>query len=547
MGDATRLTGGEAIVRSLEAHGVSTVFGLPGVQIYGLFDALQRAAPGISVIGARHEQACAYMAYGYARSTGRPGVFAVVPGPGMLNAAAGLLTALGNNVKVLCLTGQTPSEFLGQGRGHLHEMPDQLGTLRGFVKWAERIEHPGQVPDLVARAFRAMAAGRPGPAALEMPWDVFTQSAPVGSPTVLPPWLPPPADPELADRIALLIRDSRAPMIFVGSGAIHAADAVAELAARIEAPVVGFRGGRGIVGDDRPLGLTIAAGYELWPETDLAIGIGTRMEIARWNWPFRPSGLKVVRIDIDPAELRRDTVDVGMIADARAGTEALLDALRRHGVSRSGRSARIAAAKAKAAAEIQAIQPQLDYLAVVRAALPRDGILASEVSQVGFAAQYGFPVYVPRTYLSAGHQGTLGAGFPSALGAKVAHRDKPVVSICGDGGFMFAVEELSTAVQYGIGVVTLVFNNSAYGNVRRDQIERFGGRLIGADLVNPDFLKLADAFGVAGARVASPAALQPVLEQALADGGPWLIEVQGPRGGESSPWRFITPPLPPEG
>src|SRR5277367_6372645 len=165
----TSMTGGEAIVSGLVAHGVNTVFGLPGAQIYGLFDAFQQAQ--LKVIGARHEQACGYMAYGYARSTGKVGVFSVVPGPGVLNAGAALLTAFGSNEPVLCLTGQVPTEFLGKGRGHLHEMPDQLATLRTFVKWAERIEYPD--------AAQEMLSGRRGPVALEMPWDVFTQRAAV--------------------------------------------------------------------------------------------------------------------------------------------------------------------------------------------------------------------------------------------------------------------------------------------------------------------------------------------------------------------------------
>ena len=174
----TMSSGGEAVVSGLLAHGVDTVFGLPGAQIYGLFDAFEQAQ--LKVIGARHEQACGYMAFGYARSTGRPGVFSVVPGPGVLNAAAALLTAFGANEPVLCLTGQVPTPFLGKGRGHLHEMPDQLATLRSFVKWADRIEYPALASVAVARAFQEMLSGRRGPAALEMPWDVFTERAEVG-------------------------------------------------------------------------------------------------------------------------------------------------------------------------------------------------------------------------------------------------------------------------------------------------------------------------------------------------------------------------------
>src|SRR5262249_10910500 len=247
----TSMTGGEAIVSGLVAHGVNTVFGLPGAQTYGLFDAFHQAQ--LKVIGARHEQACGYMAYGYARSTGKPGVFSVVPGPGLLNASAAMLTAFGGNEPVLCLTGQVPTQFLGKGRGHLHEMPDQLATLRTFVKWADRIEYPDIAPSMVSRAFQEMMSGRRGPVALEMPWDVFTQCAEVGASKVFDPFPAPQPDPDRIKDAAALIAASKRPMILVGSGAIHAREEVLELAEMIDAPVVAFRSGRGIVSNAHEL------------------------------------------------------------------------------------------------------------------------------------------------------------------------------------------------------------------------------------------------------------------------------------------------------
>lgn len=537
------MTGGEAMVAELLAHGVNTVFGLPGAQTYGLFDALYRSSPTIRVIGARHEQGCSYMAFGYARSTGQPAVFTVVPGPGMLNASAGLLTAFSGYEPVLMLTGQVPSSFLDRGRGHLHEMPDQLATMRTFVKWAERIDHAALAPMRVAEAFQQMQSGRPGPAALEMLWDVFTQKVAMLPVAPLAPWSPPPPDPDLAAQAARLIAESHAPMIFVGSGAMDAGQEILELAELIQAPVVSFRNGRGVVSDEHALGLTIAAAGYLWPETDLAIGIGTRMEVPEWRWSFRPEGLKMIRVNIDPAEMRRFKPDVGIVADAADGARALFEATRKALIHSLDRMTAISEAKARAAHDIQIVQPQMAYLQAIREALPRDGLVTDEMCQVGYASWYGFPVYTPRTFISSGYQGTLGAGFPTALGVKVAHPDKPVVAVTGDGGFLYAVEELATAVQYGIDVVTLVFNNESYGNVRRDQMERFGQRVIASDLVNPDFVKLAESFGVHAARVATPEALRQALERALA-GGPWLIEIQVPRGSEVSPWQFIRHPLP---
>lgn len=537
-------TGGEAIVDGLLAHGTDTVFGLPGAQIYGLFDAFAKAK--LTVIGARHEQACGYMAFGYARSTGRPGVFSVVPGPGILNAGAAMLTAFGCNEPVLCLTGQVPTAYLGKGRGHLHEMPDQLATLRSFVKWADRIDTPAEAPLKVSAAFREMMSGRRGPVALEMPWDVFTQSASVDAPLRLAPAEPPEPDREAIKLAASLIAGSKRPMIFVGPGAIEAASEILELAELIDAPVVAFRSGRGIVSNAHELGLTMAAAYNLWPTTDLMIGIGTRMELpTTFRWPFRPNDLKSVRIDIDPVEMQRLIVDAPILADARAGTRELLAAVRKAGYAKSaGRRQTIRDASAKAQHDIQSVQPQMSYLTILREVLPEDAIVTDELSQVGFASWFGFPVYQPRTFITSGYQGTLGSGFPTALGAKVAHPDRAVVAITGDGGFMFAVQELATAVQYKIGVVVLVFDNNAYGNVRRDQLQAFDGRVVGSDLVNPDFVKLAESFGVHAARINSPEAFRPALEKALADGGPYLIAIDVVRDSEVSPWPFIHPPMP---
>jgi acetolactate synthase-1/2/3 large subunit len=261
-----------------------------------------------------------------------------------------------------------------------------------------------------------------------------------------------------------------------------------------------------------------------------------------FRWPFQPQGLKSIRIDIDPVEMRRLTPDVAVVSDARAGTDELLTAVGKAGYRKtSGRRAAIREASAAAQQDIQKVQPQMAYLNVLREVLPRNAIVTDELSQVGFASWYGFPVYEPRTFITSGYQGTLGSGFPTALGCKVANPDRPVVAITGDGGFMFGVQELATAVQFNIGVVTLVFNNNAYGNVRRDQRTRFEGRVVAADLLNPDFVKLAESFGVAASRVTSPDHFRPALEKALAHGGPYLVVIEVPRDSEATPWTFIHP------
>jgi acetolactate synthase-1/2/3 large subunit len=316
---------------------------------------------------------------------------------------------------------------------------------------------------------------------------------------------------------------------------------VLELAEMLDAPVVMFRNSRGVVSDAHELGLTMASGYRLWHETDALIGIGSRMDLLDVWWPYVPAGLKTVRIDIDPAEMRRIHADAPIVAEARAGVRALIEAAQRLGVPGSGRREAIRAAKAATEREIRETLPQMAFLDALREALPADGFVTDEVSQMGFTSWYGFPVYKPRTFVSSGYSGTLGAGFLMALGVKVAHPDKAVVSITGDGGFMFGAPELATAVQYRIGVVALVFNNNAYGNVLRDQQTMFEGRVLGSELVNPDFVKFAESFSVCAARVRTPAELRVALERAFADGGPWVIEIAVERGSEASPWRYLRP------
>ena len=547
------VSGGRAIVDALIANGVDTVFGLPGAQTYPLFDALALSTDHIRTFSARHEQASGYMAFGYARSTGRPGVFSVVPGPGVLNAGAALITALGCCASVLLITGNVPSTFEGRGRGHLHEIPDQLGLLRRMTKWSARIERVEDAPALINEAFRQMLTGRPGPVALEMAWDTMAETAvvePLAAASLASPLEPDAAAIEAAARLLLA---ARRPMIMTGSGAQHAAAEVRALATLLNAPVTALRGGRGIVAESEPLGLSSAVAHRLYPETDVVLGIGTRLELPTMRWAGMmtyheqlPGGRKLVRIDIDPEEMVRLKADVPVVADAKTGVRALIEAIARSptGVAkRDGAAiqAEIGAAKAAVGSEIVKVQPEVGYLEAIRTALPDDGFFLTELCQVGFASYFAWDARQPRTYVSEGYQGTLGYGFPTALGVKVANPDRKVVAVCGDGGFMFGVQELATAAQEAIGVVVVVFDNGAYGNVRRDQRTRFEGRFIASELRNPDFPKLAEAFGIKAYSVASPSELATVLPAALAAKETVLIHVAVPRDSEVSPWPLIHP------
>jgi acetolactate synthase-1/2/3 large subunit len=535
----TRMTGGGALVEMLCRHGVETLFALPGVQNDALFVALYDAGDRLRVIHPRHEQAAAYMAFGYARASGKPGAFAVVPGPGLLNTTAALATAYATNSPVLCISGQIPSNLIGRGFGLLHEIPDQLAILQGLTKWAARINHPTETGKLVNEAFRQLADGRPRPVALEMPLDIMALDSEVALPAVEAPPPPPPPDPELIDKAAVLLAAAKQPMIYVGSGAADASAELLAFAERLQAPVVTYTGGKGIVSDRHYLAQNLLAGHDLWRATDVVLAVGTRFNQPQTRWGL-DGDIKVIRIDLDPVEITRIARPaIGIVADAREALAALLKALPT--VERAPRQADLEALKAKTAARLEeTLGPQCEYLRAIRDELPDDGIYVEDLTQVGYVGRIGFPVYLPRTYIHSGYQGTLGFSYATALGAKVARPDRPVVSVSGDGGFMYNVQELSTAALHGIDVVAIVFADGAYGNVRRMQKNDYGNKLIATDLLNPNFPKMAESYGSAGVRAHSPDALRRELAAALKRRGPSLIEV--PVGEMPDPWPTLIMP-----
>jgi acetolactate synthase I/II/III large subunit len=259
--------------------------------------------------------------------------------------------------------------------------------------------------------------------------------------------------------------------------------------------------------------------------------------LSRWGEP--PPGLQLARIDIDPAEMRRLKVDIGIVADAAVAAQLLAaDVTPRQDAGRAGAIAR---AKAETASAIGKVQPQMSYLAAIREALPEDGILCDEMTQVGYVLWFGFPFHAPRTLVTSGFSGTLGAGFPTALGAKVAYPDRPVVAVTGDGGFLFGGSEFATAVQHRINLVTVLFNNSAYGNVLRDQRRLFDGREAGSRLHNPDFRTYARSFGVSYWRATDADGLRTAVTEALAARAPALVEVITDIAEEYAPWEFLAP------
>jgi acetolactate synthase-1/2/3 large subunit len=491
-----RMRTADAVVESLLRHGIDTVYCLPGVHNDHFFDALHGADGRIRVIHARHEQTAAYMALGAALATGKPQAFSVVPGPGLLNASAALLTAFGLNAPVLALVGQIPSFAIDQGHGHLHEIPDQIGLLRHLTKFAARIRTPHEAPALVDSAIRAAIAGRQGPVALECAIDTWAAIAEVDFPAILPV-ASPPVDAHTLERAAKLLGQAERPLIVVGSGTLDAASEVRAVAELLQAPVSSFRRGRGVMPSSHPLAVSFTEGHRFWQDADAVLAVGTRLYWQQSGWGVDAS-LPVVRIDIDPDEPARFRhPEVALVGDAAIVLRALLDALPAHNRARD-RAAEIAGVRTWFDGRIGRLGPQLGFLNAIRAALPEDGIFVEDVTQMGFAGRLAFPVEAPRLYLSPGYQDNLGWGFGVALGAQAALPGRRVVLVSGDGGFLYQAQEFATAMHHNLPVVAVVFDDGAFGNVRRIQKEQYGNRLIASDLTNPDFVKFAESFGAGG-------------------------------------------------
>jgi acetolactate synthase-1/2/3 large subunit len=519
-----RMTGGEALARQLAIEGVRVIFGVPGVQLYGALAGL-RDEGKIRFITTRHEQSTSYMADGYARASGGIGVALVVPGPGLYNAAAGLSTAYSASSPVLMVCGQVPRAQIGKDIGVLHEINEQLDAIKPVTKWRKRVLQVHEVPGLVHDAVEQLRTGRPRPVEIEMPPDTMEEE---GDAELLPPSTAerPAASATDLDRAAELLLAARNPVIYAGGGVAlgDAHEALAAVAEYLQCGVAMSPEGKGVVSDHSDL--SFGAGF--WPKSrlrayvescDLVLAVGTRLALA----PFPPE-TKVVHVDIDGEEIGRNYKNsVGVVGDARKTLAALLERLRTAAPARASRKGEREALRAELAEDGRQ-QPQDAITKSLRAGVPEDALFVGDMTQIGYYARPFWPVYHPRTFFTSSYSGNLGYGYPFALGTKVARPDKAVVAACGDGGFMYNCQELSTAVKDKINVVAVVFNDGAFGNVGRDLDEAWGGDW-NSKLVNPDFVKFAESFGVAGMRAKDPTDVGRLVRDAIQLDRPVLIDV----------------------
>ncbi|MBI4197837.1 MAG: thiamine pyrophosphate-binding protein [Chloroflexi bacterium] len=533
-----QMTGGEAVIKQLLAEGVEVVFGLPGVQIMHIYNGFF-TQPGIRVITTRHEQTTAYMADGYARTTGKLGVCLIVPGPGAYNAGAALATAYAASSPVLMISGQIDSNLIGTGRGALHEVHDQIEFMKPVTKWQDRVIKAQDIPEGIHEAIHQIKTGRPRPVEIEIPPDTLATVADIR--TVEPEEYP---RPSIADdalhTVAGHLASARHPLIWAGGG-VNLAGAYQELrrvAEALGAPVVLTREGKGAIPDTNPMVLNAAsfgvpgsAIADLMGQADVIFAVGTRFNIPPTaDWAPKPKQV-LIHLDIDDTEFSNKLImqpTVGVVADAKVGLGQIGQALSGRRIQASWDKQAVAALKKRDEDAMRNQRPApYNVWEQVRKDLPEDTIVVGGITGADRWAGSAFATLKPRTLVTSSYMGTLGYGFPTALGAKVGNPNTPVLSLTGDGGFSYAIGELATAVQYKINLVTVIFDNHRFGASNDDQLTRFKGNVIGTELFNPDFVALAKAYGVKGIHVTDVNKFPAAIREAVAANAPVVVHVDG--------------------
>jgi acetolactate synthase-1/2/3 large subunit len=536
-----RMTGGQAVAAALKAEGVEHIFGIVGTHDCPIFDGLY-GDPAFKVITVRHEQGASLMATGYARASGKIAACVVVPGPGLTNALTGMGMAYSESAPMLVFGGQNALAQLDREGGHFHELPNSIEVARSVSGYAARVAAGSDIPGVVREAVRAMRCGRPRPAYIEMPLDVQSAEAEVA---ILPPepYGRPAGDPAAVARAAQALRSAHRPFVFAGEGVVvsEATDALVAVAEALGAPVVTSMLARGAISDRHPLAAGDGWGRlnlydDLLARADLALVVGSRIDVVSDTSLGARFPSRLVQIDIDPLLIgQRRAVEVGVVGDPRLVLEALAAELR--GRTREGWYDVAELRRRKRATLAERAEPVLAVIDDLRAALSDDAIVVDDLTLVGYWMPVMLDTYLPRTLIHPGTYGTLGYALPAAIGAKLACPSQPVVAVCGDGGFLFTLQELATARALNLDLVVMVFNDNAFGAIRQFQDRVFGGRHIGAALENPDFVMLGEAFGARSVRV-EPKNLGAAVRRAQAAGGLWLLEIPfAPRGSvEMVPW-----------
>ena len=526
---------GEALVRLLERYGADTVFGIPGVHTLDLYRGFANSK--IRHVQSRHEQGAVFMADGYARASGKPGICFLITGPGVTNGATGLGQAFADSIPVLMISSDTASYSRGKGWGCLHEITDQQAVTAPLTAFSATALSPDEVPQLIGQAYSAFESGRPRPVHISVPIDVLAAATEADWQPRTPPSRPMP-DAARIQAAADLLAQAERPMLYLGGGAAKATASAVEIAERLSAPVISSNAGKGIVPDSHPLclGASIvrAPTQEYLGQADVILAAGTELSETDSFVERLEMGGKLIRVDIDARKINDlYPADIGIHADAAATLGALSTALGERGASgaRPAVQDELAQVRARIDEGLNPVERQHSAVwAAVREALPADGIVMGDTTQVVYTGSFAFPVEQPGCWIYPTGYCTLGAALPMAVGAKIAAPERPVMAVAGDGGFMFTLQDLATAVEQRVPLPIVLWNNDGLGQIRDDMIER-GIPPVGVDSLNPDFVALAKSFGCEGVRPGSTDELAAAIAGALEAPVPTLIEVR-----QDAPW-----------
>jgi acetolactate synthase-1/2/3 large subunit len=513
-------TGADLLIECLYRHGVRQIFGMPGSHSTSIYDAIHRHG-GIETILCRNEQAGAYMADGYARASGKPGVICTTAGPGATNALSGIGEAYSDSVPVLLVTGQVNHDRIHEQCGRYHEI-DLEGIFRPCTRYAGTAMRNDDIPGMVHAAFRGMVASRPGPSALILPQDLM--AAPAGPRAEMPDVslhraIGEPADIERARK---LLSTCRRPIILAGGGALWsgAQNEIADLARQLDCPVITTLNGKGIVDerDVQSLGHGRSArSMAALPHADLMLAVGCRFTEVFTFFGAVPIPRTLIQIDIDPDQIGMNYPAArGIVGDAQAALKAIANNLS----SRKSDWGEIWTQARKA----QRSNPEW-FIDTLRASIPDDALVYTDASEMSLRMQTDFPAYAPRTYFYPSTYIALGWGFPAAIGGAIAMRDRWIVSVSGDGGFLMTAQELATAMRYQLKLIAIVHNDSAYGAIKNIQRVKHDARYRDTELNNPDFVKFGESFGVPTTRAHNAEEFAIALGEAQSRSGPSLIEV----------------------
>lgn len=518
---------GEAMMHLLEAYGVTTVFGIPGEHTLELYRGIAKS--GVRAVTPRNEQGASFMADGYARVTGNPGVCTLITGPGVTNAVTGIGQAYADSIPMLVISSANDSPSLGKGWGRLHETTDLCAITRPITAFSTMVHDPAEVPELIAQAFTVFRSRRPRPVHIAIPIDVMEMSVNDHWQPYQIPDLPIPGAAAIACAAKLLAESSHSVMM-VGGGAQHASTEVTRLAECLNIGVIASNAGKGIVADSNPLSLgggVISPAVQAYlAQAEVVLAIGTELAEADSFIYDLPVNGKVIRIDIDPARFSDAfPATIAIQGDSRSACEQLLAVLEGSEIKSASIdvSTQLEAVRTQQKADYTEVERQhIRLLDVLRDEIPDDAVIMGDIAQLVYTGTAAMKTLLPRTWFYPAGFATLGCALPDAIGAKLAVPEKTVIALVGDGGFMFTVNELATAVEEGLSIPIIIWHNHSYAMIRDGMVKRCIPE-IGVNPKAPDFIKLADAFGCPGIRVDSETGFRQALNAAMAHAGPSLI------------------------